>query len=215
MALPKIHSLTETDVKILLSLVQKQTIEELTRTSGVPYSYLRNRISKLKARNFIQIVGKDGPAPLYQTVRLPETEPLFELRATASPNGNLYRIPSFYGQNLTFREALAFVTNKRNELKGATNSLREVTAIAIALIKVRSYRRHTGEIAVQHPHEQEMRDILFQHIQQTERELRLAKELYETEFLWRGHENIWQVISEGEPKPGTLDLYKKANKIFS
>lgn len=212
MALPKIHSLTETDTRILLCLVQKQTMDELSRTSGVPYSYLRNRVSKLKGKNYIKEAGKSGQAFLYQTVRLPETEPLYEIRATANSNGNLYRIPEFYGQNLTFGEAMNYVINKRKEIKGSV--LYMTVATAMAVIKVRSHKRSIGEIAVQHPHESEMRDILFQHILQTERELKLAKELYETDFLWSGHENIWKVISEGAPSETTTKLYNNARDLI-
>jgi hypothetical protein len=211
MALPKIATLTETDVKILLSLVQKQTMEELARTSGITYSYLRNRVSKLKTKNYIKEVGRDGSAPVYQTNRLPETESIYELRATSSTNGSIYHIPHFYGQSMTFGEAFNWIT-RQNNATNAKNSLANVLQWALAIIKVRSYKKYKGEIAVQHPHEDEMRDILWSHIQKAERELKLAKELYETNYLWSGHEHIWQVLSEGEPSEKTIITYNKANK---
>lgn len=214
MSLPKIYSLTETDVKILLSLVQKQTLEDVSRVSGIKFSYARNRITKLKNKGFIKEVGKDGQASIYETCRLPETDSLFELKATASPNGHLYHIPYFYGQNLTIEDAVRFVSKKKTEL-GIKLGLFSTIQLTLAVLKVRSHRKFTGEISSQRPNEELMREILGKYIKYTELELALAKELYKTDFLWSGHQNIWKVLSEGEPKESTIINYNKANQEWA
>ena len=213
MSLPKIQSLTETDVKILLSLVQKQTLEEVTRTSGVPFSYAQRRLRHLKAKRFIEVVDKTGQAWVYQTCRLPETERLFDIRAVSNSNSNLYHIPYFYGQHLTVGEAFNWIINKNNEVK-ATQHILSLIKWSIAVLKVRSYRKSIGQLMHDRPTEKQMRDVLWVYIIKTERELTLAKELYNTEFLWSGHENIWRIISEGEPSEAIIKAYNEANKVL-
>jgi hypothetical protein len=210
MGLPKIHSLTDTDIKILLSLVKRQTLEEVALSSGVPFSYCQTRLRYLKKKRYIDSVDKSGQAFIYQTCRLPETEPLFTIvDNTNSQTKNVYRIPYFYGKTLTFGEAFSWV-NEQNSANNTKQSLLQVIKWSLAVIKNRSHRKFIGEQFSQHPDEERMREELGKYIAMTERELKLAKELYDTKFLWSGHENIWSIISEGEPTETVLKAYKEA-----
>jgi DNA-binding Lrp family transcriptional regulator len=213
--LPKVSDLTDTDVKILLSAISRKTLTEIVDTTGISFSYCRDRVTKLKNRNYLKEVDKRDRAPVYQTCRLSETEAIFDLYETASnTNGKLYRIPDFYGQHLTLAEAGKFVNDRRSKLRGSGKPLFDVILTAIAVLKVRSFRKSQGEIAVQHPHEEEMRDILLDHINQAKRELRLAEEIYNTKFLWSGSENIWRIISDGPPSNMTSTRYQNAADWF-
>jgi len=215
MGLPRIHTLTETDVKLLLSLIRKQTLEELVKTTGVPYSYAQRRVRFLKSKRYIDSVDKSGQAFVYQTCRLPETEQLFNLADTVNGSNNgVYRIPYFYNTNPTFGEAVKYVLTRNKEYN--IPELRLITVIqhALSVIKVRSWRKSTGEQFSQRPDEGLMREILGKYIAKTEKELALAKELYNTKFLWSGHENVWQIISEGEPNKGVIEAYQKAGNEY-
>src|SRR5260221_5508363 len=112
MSLPKIVNLTETDVKILLAFVQKQTLEDMARVTAISYAYAQVRVRYLKKKGFIQSVGKDGQAFVYQPSRLPETDPLYSLRATSNGKA-MYHLPYFYGASPTLAEAMGMIFSRK------------------------------------------------------------------------------------------------------
>lgn len=203
---------SDTDTKLLIVLCNEMTADDACISCGVSYPYGIKRIGHLRKHGWLT-TRQQGKQYLYSTVLSEETQHFFAIAQNATSKAPLLRIPNYYGTNPTVGEAISECFRNTQKYEKKLGSLPTFMGAVIATLKVRSHRKANGKDS-QPPNELTLKQTLEAYVNQTERNLKLAKELLNTMKLWDGSPTTWKWISEGEPTEQSIDLYKKMGDVL-
>jgi len=202
--------LSDIDTKILLALTTEMNAFDALLTCGVSHAYGIKRIGHLYKHGWL-VRRQEGKQYYYSTRLMPETESFFTIAQTATSKGPTFRLQNFFGQSMTFSEAINQELRRTNKLPGNL-SLPVFLAKLISTIKVRSHNTAFNK-PQQRPDENMLKDWLELYILQTKRNLKLAEEILSCRKLWDGSPTTWKWISENEPNETTVKAADDLNRL--
>lgn len=200
--------LSETDCKLLLAFTEELTLKDGLEIAGVRYEYGRSRVSKLKAKGYLQErrIGRDI---LLSCARRAETEFLWELALNKKTNKGKGFYFRFAGQQMNAMDAIVFIAQHYEAISSPKErSLREMLTAVIHLLSVGSFKLSEGELVTMTP--KDVRTKLDEFIKQTELELQFAKALRAHGLLWEQSPTVWQSIYFGkQPGEKSIQTYER------
>lgn len=189
---------SNTDTKLLIALCNEMTSTEVCNSAGISYPYAIKRLSHLYKQGWLSR-RQEGKEYYYLTKLTPATEHFFELTKNQMSNTKVARLYNYYGQNPTVVEAIQQEALQTERLKGGGSNFPRFVGYVLNTLRRRSYRAAQGELTTQPPDEQTMREWLEQYIKQTQRNLKLAEEIYNNHKLWEGSPTTWKWIATEPP----------------